>query len=64
MSDRRTHVTIDPYQPSKVKVIIDGPTCSTFNVLTRDEARILAALITQCLMETEEPCSTKQPSQG
>jgi len=53
MSDRRTYVTIDPTQPDKVKIIIEGPTCSTFNVLTRNEARIQAALITQNLMETE-----------
>jgi hypothetical protein len=47
------HVTVDPNHPRKVKIIIDGPTCSTFNAFSRDEARVLAALITLYLDRTE-----------
>lgn len=53
MSDK-SHVRANAVDPDKVEVIIQGESCSTFNVLSRAEAFVLAGQIITHLKETGE----------
>ena len=50
---QRTTVEIDPDDPTKLRVVIKGLSCSVFSILSQDEARVLAAYLVLRLEEME-----------
>ena len=49
----RTFVDLDPENSDKIRIQIEGDTCDVVGYLYRDDARILAKRIIQCLDDTE-----------
>lgn len=50
----RTCVRVDPRDEDRIEVKIQGVTCDVVGTLTRNDARLLAKRINQCLDETRK----------